>query len=563
MATEKEIKLIYRAVKSGRGLEDIQKGLGKVEKKAKKTFSGMKSQWMSFAKGILAVNLFQTLTRGVVDFVTSSTKAFQKQELAEAKLAAGIQNVADLTGKRTDLVKEDTAALMEEAKALQKVTTFGDEQIANAMAMLSTFALQKDSLKKLTPRLLDMAASVQKLSGTEVELQDIAVAVGKSMTMGAGALGRYGIVMSDVQREAFNLAEGEEKINVLTEIMDQNFKGFAEGSALTSVGRMKQLSNQFGDFKEKIGSIIADLFDKLIPALTLSIKALGRFTDFIIEGYNWLGELSNAIAYTVKQNQGLMNVVKLVGQAIYNFIIEPIKKVIGLVTKVMSFVGKKMDTWVKDTNAAQAKVTEFAKGEAEKRAKTFAEQMAADREAQKKAEESKQKSTKQTTAKTKEESDAQLKVNADTYSGLQTEQREAGDVYKDTMNMAFEEGVKKRLRGEIQAWGAAETAKAFASAPMTMGGSLASLPIIAAAVATGLAAINAVKLAKGGIVTRPTNAIIGEAGPEAVIPLNKGGIGANITIQTGAFMGKPADARAFAKMVKDNINKLDRRNITV
>jgi len=37
------------------------------------------------------------------------------------------------------------------------------------------------------------------------------------------------------------------------------------------------------------------------------------------------------------------------------------------------------------------------------------------------------------------------------------------------MNMAFEEGVKKRLRGEIQAWGAAETAKAFASAPMTMG----------------------------------------------------------------------------------------------
>ncbi len=129
--------------------------------------------------------------------------------------------------------------------------------------------------------------------------------------------------------------------------------------------------------------------------------------------------------------------------------------------------------------------------------------------------------------------------------------------------MAFEEGVKKRLRGEIQAWGAAETAKAFASAPMTMGGSLASLPIIAAAVATGLAAINAVKLAKGGIVTRPTNAIIGEAGPEAVIPLNKGGIGANITIQTGAFMGKPADARAFAKMVKDNINKLDRRNITV
>ena len=29
-----------------------------------------------------------------------------------------------------------------------------------------------------------------------------------------------------------------------------------------------------------------------------------------------------------------------------------------------------------------------------------------------------------------------------------------------------------------------------------------------------------VKLAEGGIVTKPTNALIGEAGPEAVVPLN-------------------------------------------
>jgi hypothetical protein len=32
---------------------------------------------------------------------------------------------------------------------------------------------------------------------------------------------------------------------------------------------------------------------------------------------------------------------------------------------------------------------------------------------------------------------------------------------------------------------------------------------------------DAIFMAEGGIVTKPTNAIIGEAGPEAVIPLNK------------------------------------------
>lgn len=39
-----------------------------------------------------------------------------------------------------------------------------------------------------------------------------------------------------------------------------------------------------------------------------------------------------------------------------------------------------------------------------------------------------------------------------------------------------------------------------------------------------------IALASGGIVTSPTMALIGEAGPEAVIPLSGGGIGGNITI---------------------------------
>ena len=45
---------------------------------------------------------------------------------------------------------------------------------------------------------------------------------------------------------------------------------------------------------------------------------------------------------------------------------------------------------------------------------------------------------------------------------------------------------------------------------------------------------NLTKMATGGIVTSPTMALIGEAGPEAVRPLNKaGGLGMNITVNAG------------------------------
>lgn len=46
-------------------------------------------------------------------------------------------------------------------------------------------------------------------------------------------------------------------------------------------------------------------------------------------------------------------------------------------------------------------------------------------------------------------------------------------------------------------------------------------------------------LASGGIVTRPTLAGLGESGPEAVIPLRRGGLGNSITVNVEAGIGDP------------------------
>lgn len=75
-------------------------------------------------------------------------------------------------------------------------------------------------------------------------------------------------------------------------------------------------------------------------------------------------------------------------------------------------------------------------------------------------------------------------------------------------------------------WVAAKAALADAAAeagaaslgvliPVVLGVGLAAFAAIAAAQMTGLA--------QGGIVTRPTRALIGESGPEAIIPLNRAG----------------------------------------
>lgn len=75
-------------------------------------------------------------------------------------------------------------------------------------------------------------------------------------------------------------------------------------------------------------------------------------------------------------------------------------------------------------------------------------------------------------------------------------------------------------------------------------------------------------LANGGIVTKPTLAMIGEAGPEAVVPLSKGGRMAgstiNISINAQAFMGSQIQARQFATQIWQSLQQVAaQKNTTV
>lgn len=66
------------------------------------------------------------------------------------------------------------------------------------------------------------------------------------------------------------------------------------------------------------------------------------------------------------------------------------------------------------------------------------------------------------------------------------------------------------------------------------------------------------KLAEGGIVTRPTLAMIGEAGAEAVVPLSRGGLnnGINVVVNVGGSVVQEQD---LAVSVRDQIAILMRR----
>ena len=65
-----------------------------------------------------------------------------------------------------------------------------------------------------------------------------------------------------------------------------------------------------------------------------------------------------------------------------------------------------------------------------------------------------------------------------------------------------------------------------------------------------------VPLAEGGIVTRPTQALIGEAGAEAVIPLDRmGGMGTRVTVNVAGSVISEGQLQSVIQDVLYNLNR--------
>src|SRR3990167_380884 len=264
------------------------------------------------AVGTAAYDVFKKAVSIGTNLIKDSIKDFSVQEQAIARLRAGLKNTTPEWEKGVD-------SLIKYASELQKVTTFGDEQIISAQGMLSTFMLNDKQIKKLTPSILDMAAALEKTGGQEADLQQISILLGKAIggedVAGlAGALRRVGVVMTEAQTEILKTGKMEERINTITEIVSQNFGGFAKEAAGTYTGKMVQMKNAISDTKEMLGEAVMQGISPYIVSLTNSIirtnDAIGAQNSLASAIYRIIGffqALANGAALAWKSIQLLVS----------------------------------------------------------------------------------------------------------------------------------------------------------------------------------------------------------------------------------------------------------------
>jgi len=228
-------------------------------------------------------------TRALINFARSSMEAAQVQEDAENRLATALKDTNKYTRENLELLKE-------QASAMQRVSRYGDEQVMAAQQVLLGHEMDVEVMEKATRATLNLAAA------KKMDLAAAAELVGRAFEGETSTLSRYGIIIEEG-------LEGTEKFDAVMEKIQSRFGTAAQADINSYAGRVEQLSNAWGDVKEKLGdtvtkssevnAAIVALTELFQGKLSLAGKDFEDTRAFIGEGINTLitgtGELIKLI----------------------------------------------------------------------------------------------------------------------------------------------------------------------------------------------------------------------------------------------------------------------------
>lgn len=202
----------------------------------------------------------------------------------EAQTAtAQLESVLKSTKGAAGLTKD---AILEQATALSKLTTFSDEAILSGQNLLLTFTnIKGPVMQEATQTMLDMSQALGQ------DVKSSAIQLGKALNdpiQGITALSRVGVSFTDQQKQQIEtlVASGRtmDAQRLILKELNTEFGGSATAAAATFGGQLTILKNQMGEVLETVGGTIVQA---LMPFAQWALRA--------VEAIDWQGVVDGTI----------------------------------------------------------------------------------------------------------------------------------------------------------------------------------------------------------------------------------------------------------------------------
>jgi hypothetical protein len=246
------------------------------------------------------------IDKAIADFKKLETNG-QKAAFAIKKAAvpAGLA-IAALGAVAVDAVKafmEDDKAAQLLATSLRNTTGATEKQIKSVEAFITktsiAAAVSDDELRPAMDKLVRGTGDVTKAQKLMNLALDISAGTGKDLGAVSDALskafnGQLG-PLKKLDPALASLIENGATTDEVFAALGDTFKGAASTSANTASGKMKSFTIQMGEFKESIGAAVFPIVDKLLPAFKSVADFVTNNTTLVVTLGAVIGGLAVAI----------------------------------------------------------------------------------------------------------------------------------------------------------------------------------------------------------------------------------------------------------------------------
>lgn len=270
-------------------LNKVQDAVGDINRKIKE-FSEQSDDAGKVWSGVL-YNIgarISDLAMKLPNFAMASIEAFGQQEAAVQKLAAAIRS-------QGGSISEVLPIMSAFASEMQRITTYGDEQVLAMQAMATSMGVNSDQMQGVIKSAIGLASALNMDVMTAIKAASAAVQ-GKT-TM----LQEYIPALAKCKTE-------EEKLATVQKLSASGFAQ-AKAEAETTAGKLKQAANAWGDLAEVAGGTFAPVAVDVANALKFVCEWVSKNSEIT---QIFIGGLSSlAVGFAFSRIGGLASVAAL------------------------------------------------------------------------------------------------------------------------------------------------------------------------------------------------------------------------------------------------------------
>ena len=199
---------------------------------------------------------------------------FLKQSVVAANEASASQErLAKLLLTTGGATEAGIAALREQAAALEKLGVVSKANIAITQSQLATFDLTGNTIKTLTPAILDYVTAEKGAGASADEFKALTNGLAQALNGNFTSLTKTGFVLDAATKKLISTGSEAERAAAIVKVLNSTYKGFNE--SLRDTNPIQVAINELGNLKEDIGNALKPaieglsrfIIDKLIPAL--------------------------------------------------------------------------------------------------------------------------------------------------------------------------------------------------------------------------------------------------------------------------------------------------------